>query len=144
MSQWTGTNWNNRTLSLNLDNHLYGIYADNCACAGNYQEGIQTLQTLINKNPATLEGRLRLAALLIETGQLPQALVTMKEIITLHPGYQEGHRTLRQLLEKCPNLHPSQIPSLSTASKDSPAHASRNTPDIGKQGIFNPSSLNTK
>lgn len=116
-----------------LENHLYGMYADHCASAGNYQEGIQTLQTLINKNPATLEGRLRLAALLIETGQLPQALVTMKEIITLHPGYQEGHRTLRQLLEKRPNLHPSQNPSLSTTRKWSPAHTSRNTPALANR-----------
>ncbi|HSF07771.1 MAG TPA: methyltransferase domain-containing protein, partial [Nitrospirales bacterium] len=116
-----------------LENHLYGMYADHCASAGNYQEGIQTLQTLINKNPATLEGRLRLAALLIETGQLPQALVTMKEIITLHPGYQEGHRTLRQLLEKRPNLHPSQNPSLSTTRKCSPAHTSRNTPALANR-----------
>lgn len=100
-----------------LDTHLYGIYADDCACAGNYQEGIQTLQTLINKNPANLEGRLQLTALLVETGQLPQALVTMHEIITLHPEYEEGPRTLRQLLEKCPNLHPSRIPSLSTTIK---------------------------
>ncbi|WNM58855.1 methyltransferase domain-containing protein [Candidatus Nitrospira allomarina] len=116
-----------------LENHLYGIYAENCAYSGDYQEGIQTLQTMINKNPATLEGRLRLAALLIETGQLPQALVTIKEIITIHPGYKEGHRTLRQLLEKCPNLHPSKIPSLSTASKYSPAHTSRNTPALANR-----------
>lgn len=116
-----------------LDNHLYGIYADNCACAGNYQEGIQTLQNLVNKNPANLEGRLQLAALLIETGQLPKAFVTMKEIITLHPGYKEGHRTLRQLIEKCPNLNPSRIPSLSTTSKPSPADASQDTPALANR-----------
>ena len=113
-----------------LENQLYGIYADHCASTGNYQEGIQTLLTLINKNPTTLEGRLRLIALLIETGQLPQALVTLKEIIALYPGYKEGHRTLRQLLEQCPNLHPSQTPSLSTTSKYSPGHTSRNTPAL--------------
>ena len=116
-----------------LENQLYGIYADHCASAGNYQEGIQTLLTLINKNPTTLEGRLRLAALLIEAGQLPQALDTMKEIVTIHPGYEEGHRTLGQLLEKCPNLHPSKIPSLSTTSKYSPAHASENTPALANR-----------
>ncbi|HNP59997.1 MAG TPA: methyltransferase domain-containing protein [Nitrospirales bacterium] len=112
------------------DNHLYGIYADHCADAGNYQEGIQTLQMLVNKNPVNLEGRLRLAALLIETGQLPKAFATMKEIITLHPGYEEGHRTLRQLIEKCPDLKPARIPSLSTTSHHSPADASRNIPAL--------------
>lgn len=39
-----------------LDTHLYAIYADNCACAGNHQEGIHTLQTLVNKNPDYLAG----------------------------------------------------------------------------------------
>jgi SAM-dependent methyltransferase len=116
-----------------LENHLYGIYADNCACAGNYQEGIQTLQTLVNRNPANLEGRLRLAALLIETGQLPKAFVTVKEIITLHPGYEEGHRTLRQLIEKCPNLNPSRIPFLFTTSKHPPVDASQGTPPLASR-----------
>ena len=113
-----------------LNNHLYAIYADNCACAGNHQEGIHTLQTLVNKNPDYLAGWLRLAALLIETGQLPQALATMKEITTLHPGYEDGHRALRQLLEKCPNLNYSRMPSLSTTSQHSPTNASRDIPAL--------------
>jgi SAM-dependent methyltransferase len=107
-----------------LDNHLYARYADNCACAGNHQEGIHTLQYLVNKNPAYLEGWLRLAALLIETGQLPQAIVTMKEITTHHPEYKEGHRSLTQLLEKWPNLNHTKIPSLSTIKQHSPADGS--------------------
>jgi cytochrome c-type biogenesis protein CcmH/NrfG len=85
-----------------LDTHLYAIYADDCARAGNHQEEIHTLQTLANKNPDYVAGWLRLATLLIETEQLQQALVAMKEFTTLHPQYQVGHRVFKQLLKKCP------------------------------------------
>ncbi len=111
-----------------LDNRLYGIYADNCVCAGNYQEGIHTLQTLVNKNHANLERRLQLAALLLETGQLPEAFVTMKEIIRHHPEYEEGHRMLKQLIQKCPNLNHSSISSLSASNRPSPGDPSRDIP----------------
>ena len=84
-----------------LDTHLYAVYADDCARAGNHDEGIHTLQNLVNNNPDYLPGWLQLATLLIETGQLQQALVTIKEFTTLHPRYQEGHRVLTQLLKTC-------------------------------------------
>ena len=86
-----------------LDNHLYATYADNCANSGNYQEGIHTLETLVKRNPNYIAGWLRLGTLLIERGHLRQALVTMKKLTTLHPGYQEGHRVFKLLLEKCHN-----------------------------------------
>ena len=110
-----------------LDSHLYATYAENCARAGNHQEEIHTLQILVRKIPDYLEGWLRLAALLIETGQLPQAVATMKEITILHPRYEEGHRVLRQLLQKCPNPNHSRIPSLSTTSQHSPSDPTRDT-----------------
>ncbi|HBP90597.1 MAG TPA: hypothetical protein DD706_23250, partial [Nitrospiraceae bacterium] len=118
-----------------LDAHLYAVYADDCVRAGNHPEGIHTLQILVNKNPDYLAGWLRLAALLIETGQLPQALVTMKEITALHPDYQEGHRMLKQLIQKCPNLYDSGIYSLS-ASQHFPGDPSRDFPALTDREYF--------
>jgi len=84
-----------------LDHHLYSIYADDCIRAGNYQEGIQVLQGLVKKNSGYVAGWLHLATLFIETGQLQQALSTLKELTTLHPWYREGQITFQNLLEKC-------------------------------------------
>ncbi len=83
-----------------LDMHLYETYADNCAKMGNPHEGIQTLQDLVQRNPKHLSGWLRLAALLLEDGQVQQAVTTLQELNTLHPSYQEGKVTLQQLLAK--------------------------------------------
>ncbi len=83
-----------------LDMLLYETYADNCAKMGNPHEGIQTLQNLVQRNPKHLSGWLRLAALLLEDGQIQKAVTTMEELATLHPRYQEGKATLQQLLAK--------------------------------------------
>ncbi len=83
-----------------LDMHLYEVYADKSVVLGEPQEGIRTLQSLVKRNPEHLTGWLRLAALLLETGQLQQALTTMRELTALHPQYQEGHAILQRLLEK--------------------------------------------
>lgn len=109
-----------------LDNHLYAMYADNCACAGNHQEGIHTLQSLVNKNPAYLEGWLRLATLLIETGQMEQALDTLKNLTTLHPWYREGQITFQNLLKKCANQRPTFFTPFPTNGQTS-KNASKNT-----------------
>lgn len=42
-----------------LDMHLYETYADNCVKMGNSQEGIQTLQSLVRRNPGHVSGWLR-------------------------------------------------------------------------------------
>ncbi len=83
-----------------LDMHLYETYADNCAKMGNPHEGIQTLQDLVQRNPKHLSGWLRLAALLLEDGQVQQAVTTLEELTALHPRYQEGKVTLQQLLAR--------------------------------------------
>ncbi len=83
-----------------LDMLLYETYADNCAKMGNSHEGIQTLQDLVQRNPKHLSGWLRLAALLLEDGQIQQAVTTLQELTALHPRYQEGKVTLQQLLDK--------------------------------------------
>ena len=80
-----------------LETHLYETYADNCVKMDNPQEGIQTLQTLVQRNPKHLSGWLRLTALLLEQGQINQALNTLQELTTLHPRYQEGQATLNRL-----------------------------------------------
>ena len=83
-----------------LDLHLYEQYADNCAKMGNPQEGIQTLQTLVHRNPKHLSGWLQLAALLLEEGKVQEAVSTIQELTVLHPRYQEAQTTLQQLLAK--------------------------------------------
>ncbi len=83
-----------------LDMHLYETYADNCAKMGNPHEGIQTLQDLVQRNPKHLSGWLRLAALLLEDGQVQQAVTTLEELTAIHPRYHEGKATLQQLLAK--------------------------------------------
>ena len=85
-----------------LDMHLYETYADNCVKMGSPQEGIQTLQSLVQRNPEHLSGWLRLTALLLETGKTQQAITTMQALTALHPRYQEGHKALEQLLTKYP------------------------------------------
>lgn len=89
-----------------LDMHLYETYADDCVKLGNPQEGILTLQSLVHRNPKHLPGWLRLAALLLENGQVQQALHTLQELTALHPQYQEGHATFQKLLKKCESQSP--------------------------------------
>ncbi len=86
-----------------LDLHLYEAFADNCVKSGNPQEGIQTLQFLVQRNPEHLSGWLRLAALLLETGRVQQAINTMQDLTVLHPQYQEGQTALQQLLTRYNN-----------------------------------------
>jgi ubiquinone/menaquinone biosynthesis C-methylase UbiE len=105
-----------------LDMHLYETYADDCVKLGKPQEGIQTLQSLVHRNPEHLSGWLRLAALLLETGQVQQALSTMKELTTLHPRYQEGQATFKKLLKKCAHLSSHSIPSTKTHKCTDTAH----------------------
>ena len=94
-----------------LDCHLYAIYADDCTQAGNYQEGIKTLQNLVKKNPDFIAGWLQLATLLIETGQSQQALGTIKKFTTLHPRLSEMvHKRSTTTQMKHPN--PSNLHSL--------------------------------
>ncbi len=80
-----------------LDMHLYETYAEDCARVGKRQEGIQTLQFLVHRNPEHLAGWLQLTALLLENGQIQQAITTMQELTALHPRYEEGHATLQRL-----------------------------------------------
>ena len=87
-----------------LDMHLYETYADNCVKMGNRQEGIQTLESLVHHNPTHLSGWLRLAALLLENGQIQQAVTTIQKLTTLHPRYQEGHTILERLQNKYGNF----------------------------------------
>ena len=89
-----------------LDQDLYEHFAENCMKLGNHQEGIHTLQSLLQRNPEHLSGWLRLASLLLETGQVQQAVTALQALTTLHPQYQEGHKTLQQLSTKY------KIPSL--------------------------------
>ncbi|MDR4461650.1 MAG: methyltransferase domain-containing protein [Nitrospirales bacterium] len=111
-----------------LDTHLYAIYADNCARAGNHQEGIHTLQSLVNKNPAYLEGWLHLAALLLETGKLEKALDTLKKLTTFHPWYREGQKTFHNLLKKCANQRHTFFTPFPTNDQNS-RNALKNTPN---------------
>ena len=72
---------------------------------GKPQEGILTLQSLVQRNPQHLTGWLRLTALLLETGKVQHAITTLKELTTIHPRYQEGHAILHRLEEKCRDSH---------------------------------------
>ncbi len=99
-----------------LDMHLYETYADNCAKMGNPHEGIQTLQDLVQRNPKHLSGWLRLAALLLEDGQVQQAVTTLQELTTLHPRYQEGKATLQQLLAQQPDENSTSLEDLKQVS----------------------------
>ena len=110
-----------------LDMHLYETYADNCAKLGQPQEGIQTLQSLVHRNPGHLSGWLRLAALFLETGQVQQALTTMKELTALHPRYQEGQATFQKLLKKCETHSPDFSTPLSTGDQTSEISHSKET-----------------
>ncbi len=81
-----------------LDMFLYETYAEDCVKVGKNQEGIETLQFLVHRNPEHLSGWLQLTALLLENGQVHQAVTTMQELTATHPRYQEGQATLQQLL----------------------------------------------
>jgi SAM-dependent methyltransferase len=105
-----------------LDMHLYETYADDCVKLGKPQEGIQTLQSLVHRNPEHLSGWLRLAAILLETGQVQQALSTMKELTALHPRYHEGQATFQKLLKKCAHLYSHPVPSTKTHKCTDSAH----------------------
>ena len=83
-----------------LDLHLYERYAENCVKMGNPQEGIQTLQSLVHRNPKHLSGWLQLAALLLEEGKIQEAVSTIQELTILHPRYQEAQTTLQHLLAR--------------------------------------------
>lgn len=67
------------------------------------------LEGLVNKNPDYLARWLQLAALLLETGQLQQALGTMKSFPTLHPRYREGHRVFNQITPEMFKSRPKQF-----------------------------------
>ena len=110
-----------------LDMHLYETYADDCVKLGKPQEGIQTLESLVHRNPAHLSGWLRLAALLLETGQVQQALSTMKELTTLHPRYHEGQATFQNLLKKCENQSPAFSTPFFTEDQTPEINQSKNT-----------------
>lgn len=87
-----------------LDLHLYETYAENCVQLGNPQEGIQTLQSLVQRHPKHLSGWLRLTALLLEHGQIPQAFNTLQELTALHPRHQEGRAVLKRLQNNFRNI----------------------------------------
>ena len=80
-----------------LDMHLYETYVDNCVKMGIPQDGIETLQFLVQRNPQYLPGWLHLAALLLETGQVDKAVTTIQELTVLHPRYQGGQAVLERL-----------------------------------------------
>ena len=94
-----------------LDMHLYETYAENCVKMGNPQEGIQTLESLVHRNPKQLSGWLRLAALLLENGQVQQAVTTIQQLTTLHPSYQEGHAILERLHNNYENFQNLTVPT---------------------------------
>lgn len=95
-----------------LDMHLYEAYAEKSIVLGKPQEGIRTLQSLVQRNPEHLSGWLRLAALLLEHGQVHQALTTMQKLTALHPRYQEGHAALQQLVEKCGTVQENTVQNI--------------------------------
>jgi len=92
-----------------LDLHLYEIYAENCVKLGKPQEGIQTLQSLVNRHPKHLSGWLRLTALLLEHGQVPQACDTLQALTALHPRYQEGQVILERLQNNYGNFQDNAV-----------------------------------
>ena len=104
------------------------FFADDCTQAGNYEEGIRTLQNLVKKNPDFIAGWLQLATLLIETGQLKQALGTMKEFTTLHPRYQDWPPSVYTTTQKCPNPRLLSPTSLSTIKHDLRSNPSKDIP----------------
>jgi SAM-dependent methyltransferase len=119
-----------------LDTHLYAVYADDCVRAGNHHEGFRTLQTLVNKNPDDVAGWLRLATLLIETGQFQKALYTLKDLTTLHPWYQEGQITFQNMLKKCAAQRTGNFTSLPTDDQNTETQQSPNTPDHSNNEFF--------
>jgi SAM-dependent methyltransferase len=118
------------TFVTELDKQLYAVYADDCARTGNPQEGIQTLQTLVNIHPDYLPGWLQLATLFIETAQLQQALFTLKELTTLFPWYRKGQITFQNMLKQCSAQGVGYFTSLSTDSQhtEPPFHISQAIP----------------
>ena len=112
-----------------LEAHLYTIYANDCLQAGYVQEAIFTWQTLLKQNPDYLPGWLQLSTVFIETGQLPQALATLKDLTTLHPTYREGQITFQRLLKKCASLGFTHSKPLPTNEKIPVTHQSKEPSD---------------
>jgi SAM-dependent methyltransferase len=88
-----------------LDIHLYETYAENCVKLGKAQEGIQTLESLVQRNPEHLPGWLRLTTLFLECGYVQQAIRTLENLTTLHPQYHEGQAILHRLQKIYGNSH---------------------------------------
>jgi len=110
-----------------LDKHLYAIYAADCVRTGNHQEGIHILQALVKKNPDYVAGWLELAAVFMETGQLQEALGTLKELTILHPRYKEGQITFQNLLKKCARERSAFFTPFPTKSQPSKDERIKNT-----------------
>ena len=92
-----------------LDSQLLAKYAIDCSQTGQASEAIRTLQTHITRDPHHLLGWLQLIALLFETEQIQLALLTMRDMIRIHPDYQEGKRIFQQFLRKCAHLNPALL-----------------------------------
>jgi cytochrome c-type biogenesis protein CcmH/NrfG len=78
---------------------------------GNPEEGIQTLQSLVQRHPKHLSGWLRLTALLLEHGQVSQAFNTLQKLTALHPRHQEGRAVLERLQNNFKNIQNSTVPT---------------------------------
>ena len=99
MVEWVALDSDSRKFSP-LDLHMYLTFAEHRISEGKPQEAIRTLQVVARHNPHHLSVWLHLATLLVETGQFEQALTTLQELTTLHPRYEDAHRTFQQLLKK--------------------------------------------
>ncbi|WP_447970077.1 methyltransferase domain-containing protein [Nitrospira sp. M1] len=87
-----------------LDTHMYLSFAENCLKQGNPDEAIQTYEQLLCHNPSSLEAWLQLSKVFLDHGKIDQAVSTLSDLTRIHPTYLDGHRTLRNLLQKRQNI----------------------------------------
>lgn len=94
-----------------LELQMYSHLADRLFVEGHPHKAIRTLQNLVEHNPRYLSGWLHLTALLVETGQIPQALSTLNEISARYPQYENARETFHHLLKKFSAPSPPPIES---------------------------------
>ncbi|GJL56164.1 MAG: hypothetical protein NPIRA02_32960 [Nitrospirales bacterium] len=94
-----------------LDTHMYLSFAENCLNQGDQEEAIHTYEQLLTHNPDSLEAWLKLATVLIDRGNIDQAVSTLTDLTHAHPNYRAAHRTLDNLLQTRQNIEPTQSPT---------------------------------
>ena len=81
-----------------LDAHLQRSLAEDRMRAGDSEGAIRVLERLVEYDPEQLEAWLVLVSLLLEVGQLEQAVSSLRALALTHPHYGPARESLAQLL----------------------------------------------